>query len=286
LLGPDAVVGRDGDIVTVATLDEAARAAVALRRRLAWAPSAPDRGILERARALRARLGPGRTHILGLYSGGTLAHEARILLAPTGRAEILDLGADEYTVGRPHPMLDAGARVERMREAARSADLAVLLLDVVLGHGAAPDPAGDLADAIAAVSRAAAVVASVVGTPDDPQNYAAQVARLEAAGAWVLPSNAEAACAAAALVECVPWSPPLRAPAGARPSAFPPPAPRGPSPSTRVADFLRAEVCVVNLGLEAFALDLGRRGIPVVHVAWTPPAGGDARLARLLARLE
>lgn len=42
---------------------------------------------------------------------------------------------------------------------------------------------------------------------------------------------------------------------------------------------------VVNLGLELFAAELARLGVPVVHVDWRPPAGGDARLAALLARL-
>ena len=82
----------------------------------------------------------------------------------------------------------------------------MLLLDVVLGHGAAADPAGDIAPALEAARGAArargrglAIVASVVGTARDPQGLAAQVARLEAAGAWVLPSNAQAARAAAGI---------------------------------------------------------------------------------------
>ena len=119
---------------------------------------------------------------------------------------MLDLGADEFTVGRAHPMLDPTTRVEMIGRASEQADLAVLLLDVVLGHGAAADPAGDVAPALEAARTAArargrglAVVASVVGTARDPQGLAAQVARLEAAGAWVLPSNAQAARAAAAI---------------------------------------------------------------------------------------
>jgi FdrA protein len=103
-------------------------------------------------------------------------------------------------------MLDPTARVEAIREAARRTDLAVLLLDVVLGRGAAVDPAGDLADAIRAARAEArgrgqdlAVVATVVGTAEDPQGLSAQIATLEAAGAWVLPSNAQAARAAACI---------------------------------------------------------------------------------------
>src|SRR5262249_39609907 len=149
--------------------------------------------IADRVNALRARLSRDRRRIVGLYSGGTLADEARVILDGVGGVEIVDLGADEYTVGRPHPMLDSTFRVSPVEEAGRSSDLAVLLLDVVLGHGVATDPAGDLADTIARVARTAVVVASVVGTEGDPQGRAAQVERLEAAGAWVLPSNAQAA---------------------------------------------------------------------------------------------
>jgi FdrA protein len=115
---------------------------------------------------------------------------------------VLDLGADEFTVGRAHPMLDAALRVEEIERAAKEPDSAVLLVDVVLGHGAAPDPAGDIAPALEAAQRGRrglAVVASVIGTAADPQALAAQTARLEAAGAWVLPSNAQAARAAACI---------------------------------------------------------------------------------------
>ena len=290
LLGGEVAPARDGDVITVATLEDAAHAAVALRRRLAWAPTAftaPYEEIENRARGLRARLGAERGRILGLYAGGTLAHEASLILQPAARAEIVDLGADEYTVGRPHPMLDSSFRVQKIEEAARSADLAVLLLDVVLGYGVAPDPAGDLADAIASVARSAAVVASVVGTPEDPQGYAAQVERLEAAGAWVLPSNAQAARAAALVASQTDWRSLRLEP---RETGWSGQASRGTMAPVserggRIAGFLGSEVRVVNLGLEVFALDLARRGVPVVHVAWSPPAGGDPRLARLLAQL-
>jgi FdrA protein len=121
-----------------------------------------------------------------------------------GRHRVVDLGADEHTVGRAHPMLDPTARVKAIASAASEGDVAVLLLDVVLGHGAAADPAGDLAPALEtaraearARGRELAVVASVIGTAADPQGLAGQTARLERAGAWLLPSNAQAARAAA-----------------------------------------------------------------------------------------
>jgi len=192
----------------VSTLEDAADAVVAQLRGTAWSPRAfSDPGGV-RARA--AALGPARGTLLGLYTGGTLAHEAHLLLEPAlgpiggnvgaGRAgghRILDLGADEFTVGRPHPMLDPEARAARVREAARDDAVGVLLLDVVLGRGAHPDPAGVLAaavrDARQAAGRPLLAVASVVGTEDDPQRLSAQVDRLRTAGVEVLPSSAQAA---------------------------------------------------------------------------------------------
>jgi sugar phosphate isomerase/epimerase len=120
---------------------------------------------------------------------------------------VLDLGADELTVGRPHPMLDPVARATRVREAGRAREVGVLLVDLVLGRAAHPDPAAALAAAIreargvaAAEGRGLAVVASVVGSARDPQGLVGQITALEEAGAEVLPSNAQAARFAALLV--------------------------------------------------------------------------------------
>jgi FdrA protein len=190
----------------VATLEDAAEAAAAIVRRLPWSARA-----FSDPAAVRARLAAHRAtrgHVLGLYTGGTLAHEARLLLDsllggvagnPGGPAahRILDLGADELTVGRLHPMLDPEARDARVRDAGRSADVGVLLLDLVLGRGAHRDPARSLAAAVREAREAAGrpllAVASVVGTEADPQGLRAQVETLEAAGIEVLPSNAQAA---------------------------------------------------------------------------------------------
>jgi FdrA protein len=224
LLGPGVAEGADRSVTTVATLEAAAVAADAIRSRTRWQPrafSVPD--VRRRVADARRELTPAQSSVLGLYAGGTLAHEGRLILTPllgpvasnlvaetaterSARHRVLDLGADEFTVGRAHPMLDATTRVAAIREAARRDDLAVLLLDVVLGRGAAADPAGDLVEAIRATradarvgGRGLAVVASVVGTAGDPQGLAGQVATLESAGAWVLPSNAQAARAAACI---------------------------------------------------------------------------------------
>ena len=204
-LGASARPGAPG--TWVSTLDDAADAVVALLHKRPWAPRAfSDPGSV---RARVAALGPVRGTVLGLYTGGTLAHEARLILEPLlgDGQRILDLGADEFTVGRPHPMLDPDARAVRVREAARDGDVGVLLLDLVLGRGAHPDPAAALAGAVRDArqtaqrgGRSLLAVASVVGTEADPQRLSGQVDQLRAAGVEILPSNAEAARFAALAV--------------------------------------------------------------------------------------
>jgi FdrA protein len=119
---------------------------------------------------------------------------------------MIDFGDDRLTQGRAHPMIDQRSRLERIGAEAADPRTAVLLLDVVLGHGAHPDPAAELAPALAEARRAAgndgralAVVVSLCGTEGDPQGLARQGDALAAAGAVVHRSNAEAARAAAAL---------------------------------------------------------------------------------------
>jgi FdrA protein len=202
-LGEADDVRRDNGMVLVPTLEDAAAWAVALS-----SGHEPDtNAALTPALSQRASetLAPGQWRIVGLYSGGTLCKEARHLLGP--EHVLLDLGDDEFTVGRPHPMIDCRLRNERILAAAEDPSTAVILLDVVLGYGAHPDPAGETAPAIEEAQRRAgaggrhlAVVASVCGTPADPQGLERQEARLRAAGVLLTPTNAAAARAAAQVV--------------------------------------------------------------------------------------
>src|SRR6185369_14047943 len=148
--------------------------------------------------------------IRGLYSGGSLAGEAKVVLAavlgPDRHDRILDLGDDEYTVGRPHPMIDPRLRNEHIVATATEPTVGILLLDVVLGHGSHPDPAEALAPAIAdamAVANSAGrqllVVASVCGTDLDPQGLERQERILAQTGVMLEPSNARAAMLAACI---------------------------------------------------------------------------------------
>jgi FdrA protein len=165
-------------------------------------------GLDATAAALEVQLHRGR--IVGLFSGGSLAHEACVVLEPIAGAAatepealagdghvILDLGAERYTQGRPHPMVDLSTRVDLLEETARDGRTACVLLDVVCGHGAHPDPAAELAGAVGRACARAVVVARVCGTDADPQDASRQAATLRAVGAIVAPSNAAAARLAA-----------------------------------------------------------------------------------------
>jgi FdrA protein len=130
-----------------------------------------------------------RGPLLGLFSGGSLAHEAETILGPGHR--ILDLGDELYTQGRPHPMVDLTLRERMLRD--QGPDAGCVLLDVVLGHGSHPDPAGVLAETLAGLARERPVIAHVCGTDADPQDARRQEVTLRDAGVVVAPTNAGAA---------------------------------------------------------------------------------------------
>jgi len=156
---------------------------------------------------------PGRQRIHGLFCGGTLSSEAQVVFldqgvsvasnAPIPGAEaigsgtshvLIDLGSDEYTRGRPHPMIDPTVRDEELTKALADPTLAVILLDVVIGFGTHPDPAGTIVRVVAAAgTERPIVVASVTGTDDDPQDRRKQMAKLVDGGIVVAPTNADAA---------------------------------------------------------------------------------------------
>jgi FdrA protein len=164
--GKPVVIGFD------VTLEEAARRAV---EHVGGVPARHEEGL---------KMPPARGEVRGLYSGGTLCGEAERIV---GHGTFTDFGADEYTQGRAHPMIDQSLRMEHLAAATEP----VLLLDVVLGYGAHSDPAGELAPVIA--DKDAHVLVALCGAKDDPQGLDDQRARLEEAGAVVTRSNAHAA---------------------------------------------------------------------------------------------
>lgn len=168
-----------------------------------------------------SRLDGGRTLVRGLFSGGTLCYESLVILTevlgpvysntpldkwlrvpePAGSNVCLDLGEEEYTKGRPHPMIDPEARIELLRDQGKDDQVAAILLDVVIGHGSHADPAGQLAPACEEIRRNGGpqVIAYCLGTEQDPQGLDTQRRRLEDAGCIVTETAARASLAAAAL---------------------------------------------------------------------------------------
>ena len=134
--------------------------------------------------------GGGGGSIRGLFVGGTLCQESALIAGTDGGHTFVDFGDDAYTQGRAHPMIDPTLRLDHLGQAATDPATGVVLLDVVLGHGAEPDPAALLAPAVGRVDGP--VVISVVGTALDPQDRDRQVRALVEAGAEVHLSNAAA----------------------------------------------------------------------------------------------
>ena len=159
-------------------------------------------------------MSPARPRVRGLFAGGTLCAEAQVVFRAAGETvesnaaipgvlglgagerahRLLDLGDDDYTRGRPHPMIEPAVRDEPLAEALGDPDVSVVLLDLVIGTGAHPDPAGCLVESLSGLDKGGTrIVASVTGTEADPQVRSSQVAILSAAGIEVARSNAEAA---------------------------------------------------------------------------------------------
>ena len=274
------------------SLDEAAGLAVELAAQKAQSPREASNPPLAFA--------TGQKYLRGLFSGGTLAYEAQYILqsylpcvyanAPLNKEyrlanslvsqahTIVDLGEDEFTVGRLHPMLDNELRIRRLMQEASDPETAVIMLDVVLGYGAHPDPASELAPAISKAraqaeqaGRYLEVVAVVTGTDEDPQDMSAQIQKLESAGARVETSNEAMVLYAGRLLQALDSA------------ASPPPA-----ASVMPVDLavLQRPLAAINVGLESFAANLTAQGAQAIQVDWRPPAGGNEKLMAILQRMK
>jgi FdrA protein len=271
-------------------MDDAARLAVELAKN---PPTLADDKELK-----LERFAKGQRYLRGLFSGGTLAYEAQHILAdylpkvyanaPINKEfkmanamastehSIIDLGEDEFTVGRLHPMMDNELRIRRLYEEARDPEVAVIMLDVVIGYGSHPDPASELAPAIKKVIDEAAkakrhleVIAIVTGTNDDPQVLKNQIKQLKDAGTWVSTSNEEVCRYAGRILR------------GLNAEAVP-------AATATPVDLasLQAAVSGINIGLESFYENLKAQNVPAVHVEWTPPAGDNEKLKGILERMK
>ena len=227
--------------------------------------------------------------MIGLFSGGTLAFETMVglqaALSPlysngpitdnqmikdplkSEAHTIIDLGDEFFMVGRLHPMIDNDLRIRRMRQEAEDPGVGMILLDVVLGEGSHMDPAGELVPEIKEIKKKRKeieFVAMVIGTDDDPQDVQSQLDQLKEAGVIVFRTATEA-------VEYVS----LRLGESKKMEGAP-----------VDLDQLKQPLVAINVGLESFYESLTSQGAQAVHVEWRPPAGGNEKMAALLAKMK
>ncbi len=228
-------------------------------------------------------------YLRGLFSGGTLAYETLLGLqatlspiysnAPITNYQLLDdplhskfhtiidLGDEFFMVGRLHPMIDNDLRIRRMKQEASDSEVGLILFDVVLGEGSHLDPAGELVQAIKHIQsdrKDIEFVAMLIGTDDDPQNVQSQIDKLKEANVVVFRTAAEA-------VEYIS----LKFSAKNK-TEF---------PSVNLEQ-LKQPLAGINVGLESFYESLISQGANAVHVEWKPPAGGNEKMASLLAKMK
>ena len=267
-----------GNLFFATTLHEAAVLAAELEK-------SPGKDLSSPSQATTSATG---TYLRGLFSGGTLAYEAllglqtfltpiysNIPVRPEQKLEdsmvsqahtILDLGEDEFTQGRLHPMIDNDLRLRRLWQEAADPAVGFILLDVVLGEGAHPDPAAELAPAIAEIKaeRDIEIMAVVLGTDEDPQGVDEQIEKLRQAGADIVREVSQAVAAISQRLK-TPYDYEYM-----------------PVPTTSFGD----ELSAINVGLESFYDSLKTQGAGAIHVAWRPPAGGKDDLMAILAKMK
>ena len=274
------------------TFDDTARAAVKLAddSKLAQQEEAPPID----------QFSSGQKYLRGLFSGGTLAYEALLILdyylpavysnVPINKEyrlknslvsqghTIVDLGEDEFTVGRLHPMMDNELRIRRLEAESEDPETALIFLDVVLGYGSHPDPAAELVPAIKKArskakkaGRYLEVVTLISGTDADPQDMKSQEEQFLKAGARVFHSNDKAVRFAGRLVRALEGNKDQE-----NSELFTP------------VDLksLTGEFSAINVGLESFTESLLAQNVSAVQVDWKPAAGGDADLMALLEKMK
>lgn len=290
---------HEGNVYHAYTLAETAHIAVDLLRK----NDVRDDNYVGDYKFEGAELKENQNGIKGLYSGGTLASEAAVMLSDAlGLGSeitneegyvfrkdghmIVDLGDDKYTQGKPHPMIDPETRANFIKDAANDEQTAVVLLDFVLGYGSHNDMASALLPAINEATEQAKsqgrnlyFVASVCGTKNDPQDYQGHITRLRDAGIIVKDNNDEAVRTALDIiglsmndvkkehVEVEKTNKDLAVP-------------------EKVAELLNDRPRIVNVGLKSFTDAIVANNVPVVQYDWRPIAGGNARMRKILSLLK
>jgi hypothetical protein len=212
----------DGIFQYAATIDKAVQLALQV---VGKSPSSNEVGWTTQEReniaSERASWNSRQKYLRGVLAGGTFCYQSQQILRDAGitvrsniplearnkledsdcsqEHTIVDMGADEYTVGRPHPMIDGTLRKQRILAESQDPETAVLLLDFILGYNASMEPVTELLEAISEAKRVIecrdeklTVVGSVCGTDGDPQILDLQIKLLKEAGVFVFQSNAKA----------------------------------------------------------------------------------------------
>lgn len=289
---------HEGKVYLAHTLEETAQIAVdlaneeAVKRNYFTKLDKPNVSTLDKDKVVK-----------GLYSGGTLAAEAGMLISEALNLEglvkqegyilhshgydVIDLGDDIYTQGKPHPMIDPEVRIQKIEEYAEDEQTGIILFDVVLGYGAHEDMVGALLPAIEAAQTKAKTaggdlyfVATVCGTMKDPQNYQDAVDRLKAAGVYVAESNAKAV-QLALLLKGVEMSEADKAVEDYTGTTI-----DVPTVSEQVMELLTTKPRIINVGLQSFNESILQYGGQTEQFNWRPRASGNKKMIRILDALE
>lgn len=272
-IGFAAPAAKIGNVHFAAGLDQAAQLAVDLAK--------------ENIQAQSKAVKPIKGYLRGLFSGGTLAYEvlaglqnflhpiySNVAIRDSQELEnplnskahtILDLGEDDFTVGRLHPMMDNDLRLRRMKQEAEDAEAGLILLDVVLGEGSHADPASELSPAIAAHIKARKdleFVALVIGTDEDPQQTKEQIKKIEEAGALVFREVAPTVDYVAARLAT------------------------GEAKQSAPVKHFSEPLAAINVGVQSFYDSLKAQSAQAVQVDWRPPAAGNEDLMNILEKMK
>ncbi|MEY9970735.1 FdrA protein [Lysinibacillus sp. RC46] len=241
--------------------------------------------------------------IKGYYSGGTLATEAAMLvrdafkdtiteekndryILKTKNHEIIDLGDDEYTKGKPHPMIDPENRIAVLEKSVNDPETAVIMIDNVIGNGGHADMAGELAPTIKRLldnahqnGRQLAVLATVVGTAQDIQGYDKQIDTLKESGAIICKTNDQMVRTAIQLVGGKVELPSV----DVQKFDY---TPENLAVDEKIMSFINLKPSVINIGLKSFTEAVQNSGSECVQFNWRPIAGGDEKLMKVLQFLN
>lgn len=284
---------HEGKVYLAHTLEETAKIAVDLANE-----TAVKKNYFEAVAKSTTTLAKDKV-IKGLYSGGTLAAEAGMLISEALGLEglvkkegyvlkshgydVIDLGDDIYTQGKPHPMIDPEVRIKKIQESAADESTGVILLDIVLGYGAHEDMVGALLPTIKKVRESRPdlqFVATVVGTDKDPQSYQKAVQRLQENQILVAESNAKAVQLALslkgiALTEEDKVVVPYQGTTIEVPKA-----------SSKVMELLNSKPRIINVGLQSFNQSVQAFDGKSTQFNWKPRASGNKKMIKILNALE